>query len=114
MSSTEGIAAVVLETRNWGRTAKFLQTLGFELDFATDHESGQLHNGDGPPVFVVEVPADREPRPPQLVLEVAEGYRPDPALDVTGPFEETHYGTRETTVRDPDGREWTLRAPAAG
>jgi hypothetical protein len=111
--STEGIALVFLETHNWGRTAKFLQRLGFELEFATDHESGQLRNGDGPPVFVAEVPADRALRPLQLVLKVGAGYRPDPALDVVGPFEDTHYGTRETTVRDPDGRDWTLQAPAA-
>lgn len=112
--STKGITAVFLETHNWGRTAKFLQTLGFELEFATDHESGQLRNGDGPPVFVAEVPADRELRPLQLVLGVAADYQPDPWLDVTGPFEDTHYGARETTVRDPDGRVWTLQSPAAG
>ncbi len=112
--STEGIVAVFLETHSWGRTAKFLQTLGFKLDFATDHESGQLRNGDGPPVFIAEVPPDRELRPAQLVLRVAPNYRPDAALDVAGPLEDTHYGTRETTVRDPDGRLWTLQAPAAG
>jgi hypothetical protein len=111
--STEGIAAVFLETHNWGKTAKFLQTLGFELEFATDHESGQLRNGEGPPVFVAEVPPDRELRPAQLVLKVHGDYRPEPALEVTGPFENTHYGTRETTVLDPDGRAWTLQAPAA-
>ena len=25
-------------------------------------------------------------------------------------FEDTHYGTREMTVRDPDGRTWNLQA----
>jgi hypothetical protein len=65
---TEGIEAVFLTTHNWGKTAKFFQGLGFELEFATDHESGQLRNGDGPYVFVAEVPEtvvgrrSREPR----------------------------------------------------
>jgi uncharacterized glyoxalase superfamily protein PhnB len=27
-------------------------------------------------------------------------------------FLETHFGTREMTVRDPDGRLWSLQAPA--
>ncbi len=27
------------------------------------------------------------------------------------PFEDTHWGTREMTVRDPDGRVWSLQAP---
>jgi uncharacterized glyoxalase superfamily protein PhnB len=28
------------------------------------------------------------------------------------PFEDTHYGTSEMTVRDPDGRLWSLQARA--
>ena len=57
--TTEGIEAVFLETHNWGKAAKFFQALGFELEFATDHDSGQLRNGDGPYVFIAEVPEDR-------------------------------------------------------
>ena len=38
--TTEGIEAVFLETRNWGKAAKFFQALGFELEFSTDHNSG--------------------------------------------------------------------------
>jgi uncharacterized glyoxalase superfamily protein PhnB len=46
----------------------------------------------------------------------ADAYEPDPALEVVSPFEDTHYGTREMAVRDPDGRTWTIQAPgkAAG
>ncbi|MBB4685316.1 VOC family protein [Amycolatopsis jiangsuensis] len=102
----EGIAAVFLETRNWGKTAKFLQRVGFTLDFETDHSSGQLSRGDGPPVFVAEVP-DREPSA-SLVVPVPDESL-DPALEVLTPFEDTHYGTREASVRDPDGRVWVLR-----
>ncbi|WP_328608780.1 VOC family protein [Amycolatopsis sp. NBC_00345] len=110
--STQGIEAVFLETHNWGKAAKFFQALGFELDFETDHNSGQLRNGDGPPVFIAEVPGDQETRA-RLVLKVpdADAFEPDPALEVVSPFEETHYGTREMTVRDPDGRVWILQAP---
>jgi hypothetical protein len=106
--ATEGIEAVFLETHNWGRAAKFCQGLGFELEFATDHDSGQLRNGDGPYVFIAEVPPDQEPRM-GIVLKVPDGFTPDPALDVVTPFEQTHYGTTEMTVRDPDGRVWTLQ-----
>jgi len=45
--TTDGIEAVFLETHNWGKAAKFFQALGFELEFSTDHSSGQLRNGDG-------------------------------------------------------------------
>jgi uncharacterized glyoxalase superfamily protein PhnB len=112
--TTEGVEAVFLETHNWGKAAKFFQTLGFEVEFATDHASGQLRNsGGGPYIFIAEVPEDREPQM-QVVLKVADAdaFRPDPGLEVVTPFEDTHYGTREMTVRDPDGRVWSLQAPA--
>jgi uncharacterized glyoxalase superfamily protein PhnB len=108
--ATEGIEAVFLETHNWGKAAKFFQALGFELEFSTDHNSGQLRNGGGPSVFIAEVPADREPGM-RVVLKVADadGFRADPAVEVVTPFTGTHYGTREMTVRDPDGRLWVLQ-----
>ncbi|WP_439679102.1 VOC family protein [Embleya sp. MST-111070] len=111
--TTEGIEAVFLETHNWGRAAKFFQGLGYELEFSTGHNSGQLRNGDGPFVFIAEVPETREPGM-RLVLRVPDEdtFRPADGVEVVTPFEDTHYGTREMTVRDPDGREWTLSAPA--
>jgi len=109
--STEGIEAVFLETHNWGKSAKFFQALGFTLDFETDHNSGRLRNGDGPYVFIAEIPEDREPQV-RLVLKAPDTFEPDPAVDVVTPFEATHFGTREMTVRDPDGRLWSLQAPA--
>jgi uncharacterized glyoxalase superfamily protein PhnB len=111
--ATEGIEAVFLTTHNWGKAAKFFQALGYELEFATDHNSGRLRNGDGPYVFIAEVPTDREPQT-QIVLKVAdaETFHPDSAVEVVTPFEDTHYGAQEMTVRDPDGRLWSLQAPA--
>ncbi|HWF23341.1 MAG TPA: hypothetical protein VG226_14390 [Acidimicrobiales bacterium] len=109
--ATEGIEAVFLETHNWGKAAKFFQALGFELEFSTDHNSGQLTNGDGPYVFIAEIPEAQEPHM-QVVLKMAHAFTPDPALEVVTPLEDTHYGTKEMTVRDPDGRLWTLQAPA--
>ncbi|GAA4627496.1 glyoxalase [Actinoallomurus vinaceus] len=111
--ATEGIEAVFMETHNWGKAAKFFQRLGYELEFATDHNSGQLRNGDGPTLFIAEVPEDREPQM-QLVLKVpdADAFRLDADIEVVTPFEDTHFGTRLMTVRDPDGRLWSLQAPA--
>ncbi|MCM2417039.1 VOC family protein [Streptomyces sp. RKAG293] len=111
--TTEGIEAVFIETHNWGRSAKFFQGLGYELDFETDHNSGQLRNGDGPYLFIAEVPQDKEPEV-RLVLKVpdADAFHPAPGVEVVTPFEDTHFGTREMTVRDPDGRLWSLQAPA--
>ena len=114
MAATHGIEAVFLETHNWGRSAKFFQALGFQLELETDHGSGQLRSGDGPYVFIAEIPEDREPGI-RIQLKATEGdsLQLDPVVDVVTPFEDTHYGTREMTVRDPDGRIWSLQAPAA-
>jgi uncharacterized glyoxalase superfamily protein PhnB len=111
--STEGIEAVFLTTHNWGKAAKFFEALGFKLEFETDHASGQLRNGDGPYIFVAEVPEDQEPGL-QLVLKLADvdAFRPDPAVKVVTEFADTHWGTKEMTIRDPDGRIWSLQAPA--
>src|SRR2546421_11309207 len=106
--TTKGIEAVYVETHNWGKTAQFFKALGFELDFETDHNSGLLRSGDGPYVFVAEVPEDR-PTGMRIVLK-GEEFTPGDPVEVVSPFEDTHYGTRESTVRDPDGHEWILQA----
>ena len=116
--ATDGVEAVFLETHNWGKAAKFFEALGFELEFETDHHSGQLRNGDGPYVFIAEVPEDR-PTAMQLSLHVgdvgaADELAADPIVEVVTPFHPTHWGTQEMTVRDPDGRLWSLQAPSAG
>jgi hypothetical protein len=110
---TEGIEAVFLETRNWGKSARFFQGLGYEIEFETGHGSGQLRSKTGPPLFIAEIPADRAPGL-QLVLRVPDADAAEASLGVDGPVEETHFGTRMTTVRDPDGRVWGLQAPLPG
>jgi uncharacterized glyoxalase superfamily protein PhnB len=114
-TTTEGIESVFLTTHNWGKAARFFRSLGFELDFETDHNSGQLRAGDGPTVFIAEVPED-QPIAVELVLKVADASATelDPGVEVVSEWEDSHWGTRTMTVRDPDGRTWTLQAPGAG
>lgn len=64
--ATDGVEAVFLETHNWGKAARFFQELGYELEFETDHHSGQLRNDDGPRLFIAEVP-EGQPTGTQLV-----------------------------------------------
>ena len=105
--TTEGIEAVFLTTHNWGKAAGFFQSLGFTLDFETDHNSGQLRAGDGPYLFIAEVPESQETQT-QIVLKI-DNADALPDVDVVTPLEDTHYGTKEMTIRDPDGRTWTLQ-----
>lgn len=112
--STEGIEAIYLETHNWGKSVRFFQALGYQLEFETDHHSGQLRNGDGPYLFVAEVPADQVPTM-QATMKVADAatFTAGPDVDVVSEFEDTHWGTRQMIVRDPDGRLWSLETPAS-
>ena len=47
-----------------------------------------------------------------LKVADADAFEPDTGVEVVTPFEDTHWGTRLMTIRDPDGREWHLQAPA--
>jgi hypothetical protein len=111
--TTTGIEAVFLTTHNWGQAAGFFTALGYELEFDTGHSSGQLRNGDGPYVFIAEVPADQATAM-QVVLGVpdADALELPESIEVASSFEDTHWGTRLMTVTDPDGRIWSLEAPA--
>ncbi len=110
--TTQGIEAVFLTTHNWGRAAKFFLALGYELEFDTGHSSGQLRNGGSPSVFIAEVPEDQATET-QIVFSVPDADAFDAAspVEIVSPFEDTHFGTRMATVRDPDGRTWSLQAP---
>ena len=113
---TGGIEGILIETHNWGRTVAFWKALGYELEFETDHHSGQLrHPKGGPYLFIAEVPKDQQPDL-RLVLRAPDpdAFEAGDVVEVVTPFEDTHFGTTEATVRDPDGRLWSLQAPAKG
>jgi hypothetical protein len=60
-----------------------------------------------------EVPTSQQPES-HVVLKVpdADDFRPEAIVEVVTPFEDTHWGTREMTIRDPDGRIRRLQAPS--
>src|SRR5260370_11368925 len=101
--TTEGIEAVFLETHNWGKSARFFQGLGYEIEFATDHNSGRLRSGDGPYLFIAEVP-ETEPTRRHVVLAVAhaDAVVPHASLEVISRWEDTHCGPRPITACHPD------------
>ena len=110
---TNGIEGLLIETHNWGKTVAFWKALGYELEFETDHHSGQLrHPAGGPYIFVAERPAD-QPLQLQLALGVAEATRfvPPTAGRVLHPFEAQHWPVLQLMLADPDGREIAVNAP---
>jgi hypothetical protein len=111
--STQGIELLYLETHNWGKSVAFWQTLGFKLDFETDHHSGVLVAANGTRIFLAEQSVD-DPVGIDIHFGVsdASACQPELPVDIVRPFTATHWGTQVMTVRDPDGRLFRLEAPA--
>jgi hypothetical protein len=113
---SNGIEGLLIETHNWGKTVAFWRGLGYEVEFETDHHSGQLrHPRGGPYIFVAE-------RPPHQALKVvlaigvadAAGFEPPRAGTVVRGFEPQHFPSLEMVLADPDGRELSVHAPLPG
>jgi hypothetical protein len=112
--TTRGFEQIYLETHNWGKAVAFWQALGFKLNFETDHHSGQLVAPNGSMLFIAEV-SPQDPVRQDISLGVDEGgVRPPENLEVVEDWTPTHWGTQRMVVRDPDGRTFTLEAPAGG
>ena len=110
--ATSGFEGLYVETQNYGATAAFWSSLGFDSVFETGHGSGQWqHPAGGPYVFINEVhEGDPEIRPILSVAEAA-AFNPSRAPDFAQPFAPQHWGVMEAVIRDPDGRHVNLQAP---
>ena len=110
--ATEGIRGLHVETRNYGATAAFWASLGFESTFETDHGSGQwVHPAGGPYVFIREQHGAELVIRPVLRVPDAAAFAPAREPDFAQPFTAQHWGVAEALVRDPDGRAVSLEAP---
>lgn len=110
--ATEGMIGFYMETRSYGATAAFWQSLGYENMFETDHGSGQWrHPNGGPYVFIAEQ-LDRELEThPILGVADAAAFAPARQPTYAKPFTPEHWGVLEATLLDPDGRPVSLQAP---
>ena len=113
MTATNGIQGLLIETHNWGKTVAFWKALGYELEFETDHHSGQLrHPSGGPYLFIAERP-EGTLLTMQPVLEVndAATFIPPSSSEVVRSFEAQHWDALELVLADPDGRHLSVQAP---
>jgi hypothetical protein len=110
--ATEGFAGFYFETRNYGATAAFWSSLGFQNVFETDHGSGQWeHPNGGPYVFIAEQQDAPLETHPILGVSDSLAFAPDRAPDFAQPFTPQHWGVVEAWIRDPDGRNVSLQGP---
>lgn len=108
--TTEGVEGWLIGTHNWGKTVAFWQGLGYELEFETDHHSGQLrHPAGGPYLFIAERPSTQA-----LKVRRNQGCRAFCAslsATVVHPFGEQHWPALQMMLEDPDGRQVGVNAP---
>lgn len=112
--ATDGFLGFYIETRNYGTTASFWKSLGFENQFETDHGSGQwIHPTGGPYVFIAEHGDLEHSLTTYPILGVADStaFNPSRPPDYIRNFEPQHWGVVEALLRDPDGRQISLQAP---
>lgn len=106
-----GIHHLLVETHNWGKSAKFWQELGWTL--VEEHgTSGKLvAPGGGAYIWLNEVAPNKTPVVDIFYdLASADAFAPRPPVEIVEPFATTHWGTKLMTVRDPDGRIVRLQA----
>jgi hypothetical protein len=102
---SEGVETIVLETHNFGKTAKFWQQLGYELTFESDHGSGLLVNkSGGPALFIAERPRTQALRIELHLKSPDAKTRPPAPVEIVGDWQPSHWGTQLLEIRDPDGR----------
>jgi hypothetical protein len=99
--SSRGIEYVYLETHNWGKTARFWQGLGYELELDLGSSGRLVHPEGGVPIFIEEVPADRDLA---VQLYLCAGSEIEPEAPVVKGWHDSHWGTRLLEIEDPDER----------
>jgi hypothetical protein len=110
--ATDGIVGFYMETTNFGATAAFWTSLGYEKEFETDHSSGQFtHPNGGPYLFIAERPGPELETHPILWVADSTSFAPERAAEYAKPFTPEHWGVVEATVLDPDGRPVSVQAP---
>lgn len=107
-----------LETRHYDRAREFWADLGFssESEWGEDgHRACQLRSGEAM-LVLAEAESQDSCEGPTVVFSVDDPeavntrLADSPAVDVTTPLEDTHWGTRWIRVRDPDGNVFNLEA----
>ncbi len=98
--ATEGFEGFYVETRNYGATAAFWASLGFEKISETGHGSGGWkHPSGGPYIFIVEQHDNELNTWPILHVTDAASFSPSRPLEYLQPFTPQHWGVVEALVR---------------
>lgn len=112
-----GFDHIYVETHHYTQAREFWQALGFALADEwgeDDHRACRLTLGNT--AVVLAQTAGATAIPPTIHFAVSDPAQLErqlgasPAIFLSTPLKETHWGTRWMRVRDPDGNEYVLEA----
>jgi len=110
---TDGIKSVYLETHNWGKTVKFWQQLGYEVELDLGSSGRLVHKSRGASLFIQEIASDRSPTQELYLGAPTADLRPIAPADVSEDWHDSHWGTQLMVLKDPDGRRVVLEHGSA-
>ena len=111
--TTTGFNHFYVETHNWEKAIAFWQGLGFEMEYDTGHKSGMLRHPKAETTVFVAEQSIEDPLATELYLGAAADYEAPEGVEVVGPFQESHWGTKVMIIQDPDGHRFRIEAPTA-
>ena len=105
--AVDGVRSLYVETHNFGKTAAFWKSLGFEHFLDLGGSSGGFRAGDGGAYLFIEEVGPDAPLHTEAYFNIVDSAA-IPEDCIAEPLEDTHWGTKLMSVRDPDGRTWKL------
>ena len=108
---TNGFGHYYVETHDWNAAVAFWQSLGYQLEFETDHHSGMLRHPEGAPTVFLAEQSIEDPLAREVYFAAPAGYEPPDGMHVVSPFAPTHWGTKVMVIQDPDGHRYRIEAP---
>jgi len=106
---TNKITYIFLGTHNWGKTVKYWQQLGYEVDVDLGTSGRMVNAAGGPALFITEMPEGHELSTQIAIRTDEEGWKPEPPVAVDKDWHDSHWGTKIMMIKDPDGRDMLVQ-----
>ena len=87
---TNKITYLFLETHNWGKTVKYWQQIGYEVDLDLGTSGRMVNAAGGPALFITEMPEGHELSTQIAIRTDEEGWKPEPPVEVNKDWHDSH------------------------
>ena len=94
---TNKITYIFLETHNWGKTVKYWQQIGYEVDLDLGTSGRMVNAAGGPALFITEMPEGHE-LSTQIAIRTDEaGWQPEP-VHLSSPLTQSGKNVRKACM----------------